>query len=61
MDAVESGEVRMMEMRDLEAALSEVKPSAGEWFETARNVVSFANASGEYDDLLAFMKKRKLL
>jgi len=60
-DAVASGEVRMIEMRDLETALVEVRPSAGEWFETARNVVSFANASGDYDDLLAFMKKRKML
>jgi SpoVK/Ycf46/Vps4 family AAA+-type ATPase len=61
MEAVRTGEVRMIEMRDLEAALREVKPSTGPWFEAARNVVTFANSDGTYDDLLAYMKRRKLL
>ena len=61
MDAVRTGEVRMIEMRDLEAAVSEVKPSTGPWFEAARNVVTFANSDGTYDELLAYMKRRKLL
>jgi SpoVK/Ycf46/Vps4 family AAA+-type ATPase len=61
MDAVRTGEVRMIEMRDLEAAAREVKPSTGPWFEAARNVVTFANSDGTYDDLLAYMKRRKLL
>jgi SpoVK/Ycf46/Vps4 family AAA+-type ATPase len=59
MDAVQSGTVRMLTMRDLEAALSEVRPSTGPWFEAARNVVNFANADGTYDDLLAYLKGRK--
>jgi len=61
MEAVRTGEVRMIEMRDLEAAVREVKPSTGPWFEAARNVVTFANSDGTYDDLLAYMKRRKLL
>jgi SpoVK/Ycf46/Vps4 family AAA+-type ATPase len=61
MDAVRTGEVRMIEMRDLEAAVREVKPSTGPWFEAARNVVTFANSDGTYDDLLAYMKRRKLM
>jgi hypothetical protein len=51
----------MIEMRDLEAAVREVKPSTGPWFEAARNVVTFANSDGTYDELLEYMKRRKLL
>ena len=50
----------MIAMRDLERALGEVKPSIGAWLETARNVALFANESGDYDDLLAYLKRRKL-
>jgi SpoVK/Ycf46/Vps4 family AAA+-type ATPase len=60
MDSARSGTVRMIGMADLEAALKEVHPSVGPWLESARNVALFANASGEYDDLLAYLKKRKL-
>jgi AAA+ superfamily predicted ATPase len=60
MDSARAGTVRMIGMRDLEAALAEVKPSIGPWLETARNVALFANESGDYDDLLAYLKRRKL-
>lgn len=61
LDAVRTGEVRMIEMRDLEAAAAEVKPSTGPWFDTARNVALFANEGGTYDDLLVYLKKRRML
>jgi AAA+ superfamily predicted ATPase len=61
MAAASSGVVRMIEMSDLEAALAEVKPSVGPWLETARNVALFANASGEYDELLVYLKRRRLV
>jgi hypothetical protein len=51
----------MIEMRDIEAALTEVRPSIGPWLESARNVAMFANEAGAYDDLLDYLKKRKLL
>jgi SpoVK/Ycf46/Vps4 family AAA+-type ATPase len=60
-DAMRSSDLRMIEMRDLEAALAEVRPSLGSWFETARNVVTFAGRDGSYDDLRDYMKKHKLL
>ena len=60
LDSARSGTVRMIGMRDLEGALSEVKPSIGPGLETARNVALFANESGDYDDLLAYLKRRKL-
>jgi SpoVK/Ycf46/Vps4 family AAA+-type ATPase len=60
LDAARSGEVRMIEMRDLQAALGEVKPSTGPWLSTARNVALFANQDGTYDELAAYLKRRKL-
>jgi hypothetical protein len=47
-------------MRDLEAALSEVRPSSGPWFQTARNVALFANQDGSYDELASYLKSRGL-
>jgi AAA+ superfamily predicted ATPase len=61
LDSATTGTVRMIEMRDIEAALGEVRPSIGPWLESARNVAMFANEAGAYDDLLDYLKKRKLL
>ncbi|MFY9931666.1 MAG: tetratricopeptide repeat protein [Streptosporangiaceae bacterium] len=61
MDSVQRGEPRMIGTPDLEAAISEVKPSLGSWFDTARNVALFANEGGTYDDLAAYLRKRRLL
>jgi AAA+ superfamily predicted ATPase len=61
MDSARSGEVRLIGQRDLEAALAEIRPSVGAWMESARNVALFANESGLYDDLAAYLKKRRIL
>ena len=60
-EAVRNGQARPIEMRDLQAALSEIRPSVDAWFAVAKNVVSFANTDGSYDDLREYMKGRKLL
>ncbi|MBD3913309.1 AAA family ATPase [Nocardioides hwasunensis] len=59
MDSVGSGQVRMIGMTDFDAALAELRPSIGPWMETARNVALYANASGEYDDLATWLRKRR--
>ena len=61
MDSVRLGEPRMIGTPDLEAAIAEVKPSLGSWFDVARNVALFANEGGSYDDLAAYLRKRRLL
>ncbi len=61
MDGIRSGTVRMIGMPDLLAALSEVRPSTGPWFESARNVVQFANSDGTYNDLRDYMKRTRQL
>jgi SpoVK/Ycf46/Vps4 family AAA+-type ATPase len=60
-DSIVSGTVRMIEQRDFERALKDVRPSVGTWFTTARNVALFANEGGVYDELAAYLKKRKML
>lgn len=61
LDAVETGDLRMIGQADLEAALAEVRPSVGPWFETARNVALFANEDGTYDELLSYLRKNRKL
>ncbi len=61
MDSASSGTVRMIGMDDLTAAVSEVRPSLSAWFDTARNVALFANEGGLYDDLVGYMRKRRML
>jgi SpoVK/Ycf46/Vps4 family AAA+-type ATPase len=60
-DSMTAGEIRMIEQRDFERALREVKPSIGGWLATARNVAMYANDSGAYDELAAYLKQRKML
>jgi len=61
LDSVRRGEPRLIGQADLEAAVGEVRPSLGTWFETARNVALFANEGGAYDDLVAYLRKRRLI
>ena len=61
MEGIRTGRVRMIQMDDLYAALREIRPSTGPWFDSARNVVQFANADGTYDELRAYMKRTKKL
>jgi SpoVK/Ycf46/Vps4 family AAA+-type ATPase len=59
-DSIASGEIRMISQQDMLDAVREIRPSTDGWFATARNVAMFANESGEYDDLAAYLKKRKI-
>ena len=61
MDSMRTGTVRMVTMKDFKRALRQVRPSAGPWFSTARNIVAYGNRDGQYDDLAAYMRANKLL
>ena len=58
-DSIDTGAVRPVGMADIEVALSQIRPSAGPWFESARNVVEFANNDGAYDELAKYMRAKK--
>jgi SpoVK/Ycf46/Vps4 family AAA+-type ATPase len=61
LDSARTGHVRMIGQDDLLAAIGQIQPSLGAWFESARTVALFANEGGSYDDLAAYLKSRKLL
>jgi AAA+ superfamily predicted ATPase len=61
LDSARTCRVRMIGQDDMLAAASQVRPSSGPWFESARNVALFANEGGSYDDLAAYLKKQKML
>jgi SpoVK/Ycf46/Vps4 family AAA+-type ATPase len=58
-DSARSGQVRPISMDDIHAAMNQIRPSAREWFDVARNVVEFGNRDGTYDDLAKYMRRRK--
>ncbi|MEU8545574.1 ATP-binding protein [Streptomyces roseoverticillatus] len=61
MDSVRTGQARMIETDDLLGALTQLRPSTGPWFNSARSVAQFANEGGQYDELLAYLKKKRML
>jgi len=61
LDSARTGQVRMIGQDDLLAAVGQVRPSLGEWFDSARTVALFANEGGSYDDLAAYLKSRRML
>jgi AAA+ superfamily predicted ATPase len=56
--SLQAGSIRPIGNHDMRAALKGVKSSIGAWFDTAENYANFANTSGEYDDLLAYLRTR---
>ncbi|OLF10613.1 AAA family ATPase [Actinophytocola xinjiangensis] len=54
-----AGTVVPITQRDLEDAARSVRPSIGDWLETARNYALYGNESGAYDELAAYLKKRR--
>jgi SpoVK/Ycf46/Vps4 family AAA+-type ATPase len=60
-DSIARGTPRPISGADFQRALRDVRPSTRSWFEAARNYAVFANESGFYDDLLAYLKTNKLL
>jgi SpoVK/Ycf46/Vps4 family AAA+-type ATPase len=59
--SVSSGTPRPIGHADLDAALRGAVPSTRTWFEGAKNYVQFANEGGRYDDLLAYMRARRMV
>jgi AAA+ superfamily predicted ATPase len=59
-DSVRSGNARPIRMTDFDQALRDVKASTTAWLEDARNVVMFSNSGGRFDELLAYLKQRRM-
>jgi SpoVK/Ycf46/Vps4 family AAA+-type ATPase len=57
--AMQSGSLQAINERDLIDAARRRRPSVRDWFDTARNYALYANQSGLYDDILAYLKISK--
>lgn len=55
-EAMKEGAPKPLSSRDLLVAASAMKPSAREWFSTARNYAIYSNQGGLYDDILKYLK-----
>jgi len=60
-DSIRSGKIRSINKKDMKKALSGLAPSTAPWLDTARNYALYSNEAGQFDDLLAYMKRRKKL
>jgi hypothetical protein len=58
---MKEGAVRPIGMADFEQVLTQISPSTRAWFAAVRNVVTYGNQTGDYDDLLSYLSGRKLL
>ena len=57
---VEAGREHPVDDGLLAQALKDARPSTQPWLETARNYALYANEGGSYDDLLAYLKTRRM-
>lgn len=55
-ESIAAGNDVPIRMEHLQRALREVKPTTLEWLTTARNYARYSNESGQYDDVLAFLR-----
>ncbi|MDT0332071.1 ATP-binding protein [Nocardiopsis lambiniae] len=53
------GRVRPIGQPDVEHALTEVRPSTGDWFESARTAVEFAGHDDDYRELAEYLGRRR--
>lgn len=57
--SITSGTLQPITNRQMVDALRSVRPSIGEWMETAKNFALYGNDSGAYDELAAYLRKRR--
>ena len=53
--SIQAGTIVPIGMDEIAHVLNEIKPSTASWLSGARNVATFANADGRYDDLAAYL------
>lgn len=57
-EAMAEGIPKPLTTKDLQKAMTQVKPSTAEWFSSAKNYALFSNQGGAYDDILDYLKLR---
>ena len=59
-ESLRGGAIRSITTADLRAAQQKVKPTTLEWFSTAKNFATYANDSGQFDEVLDYLKRHRL-
>jgi transitional endoplasmic reticulum ATPase len=59
-ETLRSGAVRPIHQSDLVGAAKKVRPTTTEWFATAKNFATYANETGQYDEVVEFIKRNRL-
>jgi len=59
-ESLRSGQVRPLVAADLLAAAGQVRPTTREWFSSAKSFATYANESGQYDEVIDYLKRHKL-
>ena len=59
-ESLRGGAVRAIDNADLRSAAKKVKPTTLEWFSTAKNFATYANDSGQFDEVLDYLKRHRL-
>ena len=54
-----AGEVVPVSDVHLRSARKQTRASTGSWFDLARNAAYFANQDGAYDELVAYLDRRR--
>ena len=57
--AMKKGRIIPIDTKTLTKAAKQLKPSTKSWFESAKNYALYANAGGEYDDVLEHLGLKK--
>ncbi len=55
-EAIKKGNPSPLTTKDLLTSAKKIKPTAKEWFATARNYALYSNQSGIYDEILTYLK-----
>lgn len=58
-EALATGTPSPLTTKDILDAVKRIKPTTKEWFGTARNYALYANDSGLYDEILAYLKMKR--
>ncbi len=60
-ESLDAPSVKPISAAHFKRALKDVRPSIRPWLETAKNHALFANDGGVYDDLLAYLRARRIV
>jgi AAA+ superfamily predicted ATPase len=60
-ESIQSGKARPLRQNDFKRSIKEIRPSTRPWFEVARNYAMFSNEGGMYDDLLDYLRSKRMV